>query len=104
MIRSVNASRRQIFRYLTFPSALPPIFGGLKVAVTLAVIGAVVAEWVASEKGLGYLLLSAGANFRSVLLFEALTMITFIGVAFFLALDLRERFAGPSRGSEKPRR
>ena len=76
MIRSMNASPVKIFCKVTFPSALPSIFGGLKVAITLAVIGAVVAEWVASERGLGYLLLSAGANFQSILLFEALTVVT----------------------------
>ena len=97
MIRSMNAGRFEIFRRVTFPCALPSVFGGLKVAITLAVIGAVVAEWVGSERGLGYLLLSAGANFRSVLLFEALTMITVIGVALFFAVDLLERWAVPRR-------
>lgn len=100
MIRSMNAGRWEIFRRVSLPCALPSIFGGFKVAITLAVIGAVVAEWVASEKGLGYLLLAAGANFRSVLLFEALTMITAIGVILFTIIDLLERWIVPLRSGD----
>ena len=96
----MNASPVKIFCKVTFPSALPSIFGGLKFAITLAVIGAVVAEWVASERGLGYLLLSAGANFQSILLFEALTVVTLIGVLLFLLIDVLERRFVPQRGGE----
>jgi len=100
MIRSMNASAVKIFCKVTFPSALPTIFGGLKVAITLAVIGAVVAEWVASERGLGYLLLSAGANFQSILLFEALTVVTLIGALLFFLIDVLERRFVPQRSGE----
>ncbi|MCH7802682.1 MAG: ABC transporter permease [Acidobacteria bacterium] len=100
MIRSMNASPVKIFCKVTFPSALPSLFGGLKIAITLAVIGAVVAEWVASERGLGYLLLSAGANFQSVLLFEALTVVTLIGALLFFLIDVLERRFVPQRSGE----
>ncbi len=100
MIRSMNASPLKIFCKVTFPSALPSIFGGLKVAITLAVIGAVVAEWVASERGLGYLLLSAGANFQSILLFEALTVVTVIGFLLFFLIDVLERRLVPQRSGQ----
>ena len=59
-----------------------------------------VAEWVASERGLGYLLLSAGANFQSILLFEALTVVTLIGVLLFLLIDVLERRFVPQRVGE----
>ncbi len=69
LMRSVDASRRQIFRRVRFPHALPQIFSGLKIGITLAVVGAVVGEWVAADNGLGYLLLQANTQLDSTLLF-----------------------------------
>ena len=56
LVRSMGATRMQIFWKVSLPNALPNIFGGLKVAITLAVVGAVIGEFVASDHGLGYVL------------------------------------------------
>ena len=63
LARSMEASRLQIFRMVSFPQALPAIFAGLKVSITLAVVGAVVGEFVGSNSGIGYVLQIAIGNF-----------------------------------------
>jgi NitT/TauT family transport system permease protein len=92
MARSVRASRRQLIRTVEVPAALPQIFGGLKVAVTLAVVGAIVAEWVGGDTGLGVLLnLARGSLFDTPLLFATLLTIALLGVALYLSVVLLER-------------
>ena len=72
LMRSVSASPWEIFRRVRFPHALPQIFSGLKIGITLAVVGAVVGEWIGADNGLGYLLLQANTQLDSTLLFSAL--------------------------------
>jgi NitT/TauT family transport system permease protein len=95
LTRQLRASRWQTFWMLSFPSALPHIFAGLKVAITLAVVGAIVAEWVGSDTGLGYMLLVANGAFDVVLSFSVLVILTFLGVVLFAAVDLLERLVLP---------
>ncbi len=90
LVRSMGATEWQTFIKLRLPAALPNIFGGLKVGIALAVIGAVIGEYVAAERGLGYLQLSANAKFDTILNFAALIMISLLGVVLFLALGLVE--------------
>jgi NitT/TauT family transport system permease protein len=78
-----------------FPSALPFIVTGSKVAVTLAVIGAVIGEFVGSSEGLGYLLLSATSQLDTPLAFAALFALSVMGVAVYLMVELAERLAAP---------
>ena len=76
MARSVRATRRQVIRTVEVPSALPQIVGGLKVAVTLSVVGAIVAEWVGGDRGLGVLLnLARGSMLDTPLVFATLITI-----------------------------
>jgi NitT/TauT family transport system permease protein len=91
--RSLRASRWQVFRYLELPAATPQILGGLRVGVTLAVVGAIVAEWAApGERGLGTLvLLARGSLFDIPLMFAALVTIALIGVALYLVVVIIER-------------
>ncbi|MFN8519498.1 MAG: ATP-binding cassette domain-containing protein [Chloroflexota bacterium] len=92
MARSVRATRRQVIRTVEVPSALPQILGGLKVAVTLAVVGAIVAEWVGGDRGLGVLLnLARGSMFDTPLLFATLITIALLGVALYLIVVVLER-------------
>jgi NitT/TauT family transport system permease protein len=92
MARSVRATRRQVIRTVEVPSALPQIVGGLKVAVTLSVVGAIVAEWVGGDKGLGVLLnLARGSMFDTPLLFATLITIALLGVALYLIVVVLER-------------
>jgi NitT/TauT family transport system permease protein len=74
-----------------FPNALPAIFGGLKVASTLAVIGAIVGEFVSSDTGLGYLLLVANGELDTRLVFACVLVLTLLGLAFFFAIEAMEK-------------
>lgn len=89
--RSMGGGRLRIFRYLRWPLALPSIFAGLKVAVTLAVVGAVVGEFIVGSDGLGYLTISASANQNSSLLFACVIALSIIGVAFFAVIEGLEK-------------
>src|ERR671914_1741612 len=80
---TMGASRWQTFRKIRFPNALPHLMAGEKVAVTLAVVGAVVGEFVGADKGLGYVLLLANGNLDSALLFAALILMSLIGILLF---------------------
>lgn len=92
MLRSLGATPAQRTRLLDVPSALPVIFGGLRVGVTLAVIGAVVAEWAGASTGLGVLVLIANQGlFDTELMFVALATLAAIGLAFYGMVVLVER-------------
>ena len=83
--RANRASQWTMFRRLQIPAALPSIMDGCKAAMPLAVIGAIVGEFVGAEKGLGYLILEANAAARSDLLFAALVVISVVaGVLYWL--------------------
>jgi NitT/TauT family transport system permease protein len=73
------------------PNALPAIFGGLKVASTLAVIGAIVGEFVSSDSGIGYLLLVANGELDTRLVFACVLVLTLLGLVFFFIIDAFEK-------------
>ncbi len=92
MLRSLGATDTQRTRMLEIPSALPVIFGGLRVGVTLAVIGAVVAEWAGASTGLGVLINIANQGlFDTPLMFVALATLAIIGLVFYGLVVLVER-------------
>ena len=92
MLHSLGATNGQRTRLLEVPSALPIIFGGLRVGVTLAVIGAVVAEWAGASVGLGVLINIANQGlFDTPLMFVALAALAIIGLAFYGLVVLVER-------------
>jgi NitT/TauT family transport system permease protein len=92
MLRSLGASPAQETRRLEIPSALPVIFGGLRVGVTLAVIGAVVAEWVSASTGLGVLINIADQGlFDTPLMFVALAALAILGLTFYSLVVMVER-------------
>lgn len=95
--RSMGASRTWLWRHVTFPSALPALFSGLKLAAVFAVTGAVVAEYVGADRGLGYLAEISTAQFDTVLAFAAIVWLAVIGVGFFVAAAVAERLALPHR-------
>jgi NitT/TauT family transport system permease protein len=89
--RSLRATPRQILTTLEIPAALPNIFGGLRVGVTLAVVGAVVGEWAGASKGLAVLInLARGSLFDIPLMFATLVTIAAIGVVLYLLVVLVE--------------
>ncbi len=83
VFRSVDATERQVFFRLRLPYAMPYIFAGLRIATTLSVLGAIVAEWLAASNGIGYLVLSGSFNFNTSRSFAAIIMLAAIGMAFF---------------------
>ena len=92
LARSLRATRRQVLTTLEIPAALPSIFGGLRVGVTLAVVGAIVAEWAGADQGLGVLVnLARGSLFDIPLLFATLLTIAIIGVVLYVAVLAIER-------------
>jgi NitT/TauT family transport system permease protein len=92
LARSLRASRWQVVTTLEVPAAMPAIFGGLRVGVTLAVVGAIVGEWAGADRGLGVLVnLARGFLFDIPLLFATLVTIAFIGVALYSLVVVVER-------------
>jgi NitT/TauT family transport system permease protein len=91
LLQLVAASRSQIFLKLQFPSALPYFFAGLRISIALAVIGAIVGEWVGASEGLGYLVMYATQTLRTDLVFAALVFIAGLGMTLYLIIVLIER-------------
>jgi NitT/TauT family transport system permease protein len=90
--RSLRATRRQILTTLEIPAALPNILGGMRVGVTLAVVGAIVGEWAGADRGLGVLInLARGSLFDTPLMFAALLTIAIVGIALYLVVVVIER-------------
>jgi NitT/TauT family transport system permease protein len=97
LARSMGLGAAATFFKIRLPSALPSIFGGLKISITLAVVGAVVGEFVGGDAGLGYLLMVANGNIDTPLLFAGIIALTVQGVVFYFLVELAERLAIPRR-------
>jgi NitT/TauT family transport system permease protein len=95
LARSLRASPLQIFLKVQMPAALPFVFAGAKVAITLAVIGAVIGEFVGSMRGLGNLLLTANSQLDGPLAWAALVWLSVLGIVLFAAVSLTERLVMP---------
>ncbi len=91
LMRSFSASRWQVFTKLEVPAALPVFFGGLRVGVTLSVIGAVVGEFVGADRGLGFLVNVARGLYDTPLMFVALFTLVAMALALYGAVTLLER-------------
>ncbi|MDO9217452.1 MAG: ABC transporter permease [Lacisediminimonas sp.] len=81
LYRSLNASRLHVFLHLKLPSAAGPLFAGLQISVVLALIGAVVGEFVSSKQGLGYLIQSSTLNFDVATMFAAVITLSLLGIS-----------------------
>lgn len=92
---SLRASSWQIFSKLRFPNALPYIFGGLEISMTMAVVGAIVAEFVTSQAGLGYLILFASTNMEIPLMFAGVVVLSTLGVVLYIITALLSRILMP---------
>jgi NitT/TauT family transport system permease protein len=101
LARSMGAPPHRIFLRLRLPNALPMIFGGLKVASALAVVGALTGEFVGSDKGLGYVLVQASGNLNTALLFATLVILSVLAMLFFYAVELVERILIPWHVSQR---
>lgn len=95
LVQSMGAGHIKTFLKIRLPKALPSIFGGLKVGMGQAVVGAIVGEFIAAEKGLGYLQLIAQVRLDTPLLFAAVVVLSLMGVLLFNIVVLVERIALP---------
>lgn len=106
LARSTGAGGWRTFFMIKIPSALPNIFGGLKVAITLAVVGTIVAEFVGADRGLGYLLMVASGNLNTKLLFADLVVLMVLGMGLYVIIEVLESALIPwhvsKRGTEAP--
>jgi NitT/TauT family transport system permease protein len=91
LARSFKASRAQIFWKIEFPTSMPPLFAGLRIGSTLAVVGVVVGELVGGNLGLGYLLTFGEGQANTPMVFVSILMLTLIGGAAYLAVILLEQ-------------
>lgn len=95
LMRSFGAGRGTIFRLVEWPSALPFIFSGARVAVTFSVVGALFGEWAGSSEGLGYLMTQKESQFDTGALFAAIALLSLIGIALFALVSAAERLLLP---------
>jgi NitT/TauT family transport system permease protein len=91
LARAFKATRTQIFWKIEFPASLPPLFAGLRIASTLAVVGVVVGELVGGNMGLGYLLSFGEGQANTAMVFVAILMLTLVGGIAYLAVILIEQ-------------
>jgi NitT/TauT family transport system permease protein len=90
LCRSLTASEWQCFLMVRFPFALPAIFSGMKIAMTMATIGVIIAEFISAKAGLGYYILFASSRMETADVFAALVMLCGVGVALYGAVALAE--------------
>jgi NitT/TauT family transport system permease protein len=95
MSRSMQASPLQILLKIRFPAALPAMFAGMKVAISLALVGAIAGEFVASQVGLGYVILVSQGMFQTTRVFVAILLLGVLGTILFYLVVLLERIAVP---------
>jgi NitT/TauT family transport system permease protein len=90
VLRSLGASKLDILRKVGLPSSMPYFFASLKVAITLAFVGTVISETLASNDGIGYLMLQASSQFRVPLMFAGLGVIAIMGIATYVVFAMLE--------------
>ena len=95
LVRSLKATRWQVFRKIRFPNAVPYIFTGLKLNATMSVTGAIVGEFVASERGLGSLIITGGVTMQTPSIFASLILISAHGLVLYGAVVAVESIVAP---------
>lgn len=90
-MRSINATRWQVFSKVQFPTALPFIFAAFRIAASLSLVGAVVAEFYGSDRGLGFLVITSATQLQTDLLFVSISVLAVLGVSLFAAFGRAER-------------
>jgi NitT/TauT family transport system permease protein len=101
LARSLRGGRLATLWRIRFPCALPSLFAGMKVAISLALVGAIVGEFVSSQRGLGYVILSAQGTFDTARVFAAIGVLAVMGMVLFWAVAWAERLAIPWHASQK---
>ncbi len=101
LARSTGAGRWRTFIRVQVPHAMPTLFTGIKVAAALSATAAVVAEFVASDRGLGYLLLEANGNLNTSMAFGSVFVLTALGFALYAAVEIAEQILIPWHVSQR---
>ena len=91
LARTMGASRAALLRHIRIPAALPPFSSGVRIAASVAPIGAVVGEWVGSSRGLGFLMLHANGRMQTDLMFAALLVLAVMALALYFTVDAAMR-------------
>lgn len=99
--RALRGTRAMMLWRIRFPCALPSMFAGMKVAIGLALVGAIVGEFVSSQRGLGYVILAAQGTFDTARVFAAILLLAVLGILLFGLLARIERIALPWHASQK---
>lgn len=102
LARVSKASPLQVLWKIRFPCALPSLFAGMKVAISFALVGAIVGEFVAGGKGLGFQILVAQGQFDTARVFVSLLLLGLMGTVLFYAVDFAERICLPWHVSQRP--
>lgn len=101
LVHYLNASKKQIFFKIRIPNSLPYIFAGIKISATMCVVGSIVGEFVASSKGLGYLLRDAQAFIDTPTMFACLLLLSVMGLLFFSLVAALEKLCMPWNYKER---
>ena len=102
MLRTLDASRANVFRHLELPSALPYLFSGAKIAIAVAVIGAVFGELVGSDAGLGHAIQVGTAELLTARVFAAVLILSVMAIALFALVSALERWVVPWNRPDNP--
>jgi len=95
LVRYLHASKLQIFLKIRIPNSLPYIFSGLKICSTMSIVGAIVGEFIASDRGLGYIIINSQYSMDTPPIFSALIVISLAGAALYWVVSLFERLLMP---------
>lgn len=101
MLRTLGASRWQVFTKLQIPTALPFMFSGIKIGISVSVIAAVIGEWVGASEGLGYLITYSQPLFLTARVFAAIFVLSVMGITLFVLAVVAERLMMPWHFNEK---
>lgn len=101
LLRSMGAGRMQIFRYIKFPSALPQLFSGLRIAAAYSVVGAVISEWLGGFGGLGVYMTRVKKAFAFDKMFAVIFLISAISLALMALVGFAEKKCMPYRNTDK---
>ena len=101
LLRTLGASRWQIFTKLQIPTSLPFMFSGIKIGVSVSVIAAVIGEWVGASEGLGYLITYSQPLFLTARVFAAIIVLSVMGIGLFAVSYISERIIMPWHFNEK---
>ena len=101
LTKSTRVTPLQVLWKVRFPSALPTMFAGMKVAISLALVGAIAGEFVASQVGLGYAILTAQGMFQTTSVFASIVLLGLLGTILFYLMNLIERLVVPWHVSQR---